>query len=110
MFPQEERRRHPRVAVQQIVSLTSSSCFGDQGALTEDISLGGVLLRTNSCVAEGSEVALLLAFPVQITRTREVRVLCRGRVLRRVEKADRAVVAVEFSEYDLLPKNHVKAA
>ena len=110
MSLEQERRRHLRVAVQQIVFLTSSTCIGDKAALTEDISLSGVLLKTNSCVSEGSEVALLLALPAQVTQSCEVRVLCRGRVLRRVEKADRAVVAVEFSDYDLLPKNQVKAA
>lgn len=107
---EEERRRHPRLAVQQIVSLTSTTCIGDKAALTEDISLGGVLLRTNSCVSEGSEVALLLALPHQITQTHEVRVLCRGRVLRRVDKGDRAMVAVEFSHHDLLSKYEKKAA
>jgi hypothetical protein len=107
---EEERRRYPRVAVQQIVSLTSTTCIGDKAALTEDISLSGVLLKTNSCVAEGSEVALLLALPAQITHSYEVRVLCRGRVLRRVERADRAAVAVEFSNYDLLRKYEAKAA
>ena len=107
---EEERRHHPRVAVQQIVSLTSTTCIGDKAALTEDISLSGVLLKTNSCVSEGSEVALLLALPAQITHTLEVRVLCRGRVLRRVETNDRATVAVEFSAYELLPKYEGKAA
>jgi c-di-GMP-binding flagellar brake protein YcgR len=98
MSPEKERRLHPRVAVQQIVSLTSTTCIGDKAALTEDISLGGVLLDTNSCVAEGAEVAVLLALPAQITRTFEIRAMCRGRVLRRVEKRNRAAVAIEFSD------------
>jgi PilZ domain len=105
----QEHRRHARVAVQQIVSLTSSTCIGDKAALTEDMSLGGVLLKTNSCVAEGSEVALLLVLPVEITGTREVRVFCRGRVLRRAEHGTRAAIAVEFSEHDLLPQYQDKA-
>jgi hypothetical protein len=46
MSLEQERRRHLRVAVQQIVSLTSSTCIGDKAALTEDVSLGGVLLKT----------------------------------------------------------------
>jgi c-di-GMP-binding flagellar brake protein YcgR len=104
MSLEEERRRHGRVAVQQIVSLTSSTCTGDRGALTEDISLGGVLVRTNSCVAEGAEVSLVVVLPAAITRTSEVNVLCRGRVLRREDHRTRAVVAVEFSDYELLPQ------
>jgi c-di-GMP-binding flagellar brake protein YcgR len=110
MSLEEERRRHHRVAVQQIVSLTSSTCTGDRGALTEDISLGGVLVRTNSCVAEGSEISLVVVLPAAITRTSEVNVLCRGRVLRREEHGTRAVVAVEFSDYEPLPQFRAKAA
>src|SRR5262249_50337310 len=106
MSLQEERPRHDRVAVQQIVALTSSTCTGDRGALTENISLGGVLVRTNSCVAEGSEV-----YPRRLLeRTSEVHVLCRGRVLRREEHGTRAVVAVEFSDYEPLPQFLAKAA
>lgn len=106
----EERRRHDRVAVQQIVSLISSTCTGDTGALTEDISLGGVLLRTGSCVSEGSEVSLIVTLPAAVTRTPEIPVLCSGRVLRREEHGTRAVVAVEFSDYQPLSKFWAKAA
>jgi len=110
MSLQEDRRHHHRVAVQQIVSLISSTCTGDTGALTEDISLGGLLVRTNSCVSEGSEVSLIVALPAAITRTSEVHVLCSGRVLRREERGMRAVVAVEFSNYEPLSKFWAKAA
>jgi hypothetical protein len=110
MSLQENRRRHDRVAIQQIVSVISSTCTRDTGALTEDISLGGVLLRTNSCVAEGSEVSLIVTLPAAITRTSEVHVLCSGRVLRREERGTRAVVAVEFSDYAPLSKFWAKAA
>lgn len=110
MSLEEERRHHDRVAVQQIVSLTSSTCTGDRGALTEDISLGGVLVRTNSCVAEGAEVVLVVVLPTAITGTSEVRVLCRGNVVRREEHGTRAVVAVEFSDYDVVPQFQAKAA
>jgi c-di-GMP-binding flagellar brake protein YcgR len=110
MSLQEERRRYDRVTVQQIVSLISSTCTGDTGALTEDISLGGVLLRTNSCVSEGSEVSLIVTLPAAITRTCEVHVLCSGRVLRREERGTRVVVAVEFSDYEPLSNFWAKAA
>ena len=110
MSLQKERRRHDRVAVQQIVPLISSTCTGDTGALTEDISLGGLLVRTNSCVSEGSDVSLIVALPAAITRTSEVHVLCSGRVLRREERGTRAVVAVEFSGYEPLSTFWAKAA
>jgi c-di-GMP-binding flagellar brake protein YcgR len=110
MCLQEERRRHHRVAVQQIVSVISSTCTGGTGALIEDISLGGVLLRTGSSMSEGTEVSLIVVLPAAITRTSEVRVLCSGTVLRREERGTRALVAVEFSDYAPLSKFWTKAA
>lgn len=110
MCLQEERRRHNRVAAQQIVSVISSTCTGGTGALIENISLGGVLLRTGSSMSEGTEVSLIVVLPAAITRTSEIRVLCSGRVLRREERGTRALVAVEFSEYQPLSKFWAKAA
>lgn len=72
--------------------------------MIENISLGGVLLRTSSSMSEGTEVSLIVTFPAAITRTSEVRVLCSGRVLRREERGTRALVAVEFSDYAPLSK------
>lgn len=97
----EDHRRHPRASIKQIVPLSCSTCSGDTAAVTQDISLGGVLLRTSSCVGEGAEVAVSLIMPLQISRTREVHVLCRGKVLRRTEQARAANIAIEF--YDSEP-------
>jgi c-di-GMP-binding flagellar brake protein YcgR len=99
-MPIQERRRYPRVTVQQIVSLTCPTCAGDTSAVTQNISLGGVFLRTGSCVAQGSEVAVLLVLPVEVTRTREVRILCQGIVLRREEEGTRAGIAISFNHYE----------
>ena len=104
MRTDSERRHHPRVAVEQIVTLTCATCPADTAAVTQNISLGGVLLRTSNCVAEDTEVALTLVFPVEITHTREVHIVCRGRVLRRQEFGTRSVIAVEFKHYEPLPQ------
>lgn len=99
-----DRRRHPRVEVEQIVTLTCTTCNADTAAVTKNLSLGGVLLRTSNCVEAGAEVGLTLVFPVQITRTREVHIVCRGRVLRCHPAGTRAAIAVEFKHYEPLPQ------
>ncbi len=99
-----DRRRHPRVAVEQIVTLTCATCPADPAAVTQKVSLGGVLLRTSKCVEEGAEVGLMLVFPVEMTRTREVHIVCRGKVLRRQQFGTRSAIAVEFKHYEPLPQ------
>lgn len=110
MVIEKERRRERRVEVQQIVSLLSSTCTGDRAAVTQDISLGGALVKTNSCVAEGSEVSLVVALPAEITGTGESRMLCRGKVLRREERGPTVLIAVKFSEREVLPTVRARAA
>ena len=73
-----ERRRHARVAVEQVVALTCGTCAADTSAVVLNVPLVGAYLRTSACVTEGAEVTLVLLLAVQITRTREVRILCAG--------------------------------
>ena len=104
MPTETERRRHARIAVEQIVTLTCTTCSADTSAVTQNLSLSGVSLRTSNCVQEGAEVALLLVFPIEITHTREVHMVCRGIVLRREEYGTRAGIAIEFRHYEPLPQ------
>ncbi|HEX6504424.1 MAG TPA: PilZ domain-containing protein [Terriglobales bacterium] len=99
-----ERRQYPRVPVEQIVTLTCPTCPADTAAVTRNLSLGGALLRTSNCVQEGTEVGLTLVFPIEITRTREVHIVCVGRVLRRGEFGTRSEIAIEFRHYEPLPQ------
>jgi c-di-GMP-binding flagellar brake protein YcgR len=104
MRTDSDRREYPRVPVEQIVTLTCGTCPADTAAVTQNLSLGGVLLRTSNCVQEDVEVGLSLVFPIEITRTREVHIVCRGRVLRREQFGTRSVIAVEFKHYEPLPQ------
>ncbi len=104
MHDASERRLHHRIAVEQIVTLTCPTCPADTAAVTQNLSLGGVLLRTSNCVKEGTEVGLTLVFPVEITHTREVHILCRGKVLRREQFGTRSAIALEFKHYEPLPQ------
>lgn len=107
-FP-PERRRHPRVATRQIVELRSTTYIGDTKAVTDNLSLGGVLLMTRSSAPEGSEVTFRLALPPEISEKSELGLLCRGRVLRRVETHKAAMIAIEFSSYDVVMKTQDQA-
>jgi hypothetical protein len=104
MRPDSDRREHPRVAVEQIVTLTCPTCPADTAAVTQNLSLGGVLLKTSNCVEEGTEVGLTLVFPLEITRTREVHIVCRGNVVRRQPSGTRSIIAVAFKHYEPLPQ------
>ncbi len=104
MRAEPERRLHSRVAAEQIVTLTCPTCPADTAAVTQNLCLGGVLLRTSNCVHEGVEVGLTLVFPVEITRTREVHIMCRGKVLRRQQFGTRSLIAIEFKHYEPLPQ------
>lgn len=97
-----ERRRHPRVAVQQVVSLTCPTCAAPTSAVVLNVSLVGAYLKTSPCVADRAEVTLVLLLPVQITRTREVRILCAGIVVRREVEGQKAGVGIEFHHYEPL--------
>ena len=99
-----ERRRHPRVAIQQIVELRSTTYIGDDKAFSENLSLGGVLLMTRSSTPVGAEVTLRLALPPDIGKRSELCLLCRGIVLRRVETHRTAILAIEFSGHDVVAK------
>ena len=58
--------------------------------------------RRSLCVAEGAEVSLVLLLPVQITRTREVRILCGGVVMWREVEGQKPRVGIEFHHYEPL--------
>lgn len=88
-----------------------------QGAgFTQDLSSRGVFLFTDMALTEGSEVELTLRMPSEITLGENMRVRCRGRVLRVINSGmastpnttgrdlggPRVGVAVRFDSYEYL--------
>ena len=61
-----ERRRHARVAVEQVVALTCQTCPVPTSAVVLNVSLLGAYLKTSTCVADGAEVTLILLLPVHL--------------------------------------------
>jgi hypothetical protein len=112
-----ERRVGQRFLYHTPVSLRE--CSGEiQGTgFTQDLSSRGAFLFTDAPLTEGSEIELTLRMPSEITLGENMRVRCRGRVLR-ISKASAAVaqnstsghlagprvaLAVRFDRYEYLP-------
>src|SRR5258708_27968520 len=58
-----DRRRAPRIALQQAVSVVIGNGGHEVPAITENLSLAGVLLYAHPLIREGSEIGLILVVP-----------------------------------------------
>jgi hypothetical protein len=112
-----ERRVGQRFLYNTPVSLRE--CSGEiQGAgFTQDLSSRGAFLFTDAPLTEGSQIELTLRMPSEITLGENMRVRCRGRVLRVARPAatvaqsstsqhlsvPRLGLAVRFDSYEYLP-------
>jgi len=98
------RNRYPdvqgaaRFPIKLPVAVKSGS--GDQTAETQNISANGVLFRIDSDVPVGSMVDFTISFPADVVGSdNDVRVDCRGRVVRSYEEGGRRGVGVVIDEY-----------
>lgn len=73
---------------------------GDQTAETENISANGVLFQMDSDMPVGSMVDFTISFPAEVVGSdNDVRVDCRGRVVRNYAAEGRRGVGVVIDEY-----------
>jgi hypothetical protein len=84
---------------------------------TQDLSSRGVFFFTDALLQEGAEIELTLRMPSEITLGENMRVRCRGRILRVVKpvtipdssspaRAETKIgVAVRFEGYEYLPES-----
>jgi hypothetical protein len=74
-------------------------------AQTRDVSTNGVFLYTESRMAEGSDVELVLILPPELTSGGKCWVCCHARVLRVEEGPGKNFgVAAEIRRMDILPE------
>jgi hypothetical protein len=85
-----ERRIGQRFAFNLPVSLREIATAAEGLGFTQDLSSRGAFLFTDMALSEGAEVELTLKMPSEITLGENMRVRCRGRVLRIVKPADTA--------------------
>src|SRR5271170_1639907 len=83
-----ERRVGQRFAFNLPVSLRDVSTAAEGLGFTQDLSSRGAFLFTDMALSEGAEIELTLRMPSEITLGENMRVCCRGRVLRIVKSAD----------------------
>jgi hypothetical protein len=83
-----ERRIGQRFAFNLPVCLRDVSTAAEGLGFTQDLSSRGAFLITDMALAEGAEVELTLEMPSEITLGENMRVRCRGTVLRIQRAAD----------------------
>jgi hypothetical protein len=103
-----ERRITQRFALNLPVSLRQVPSGAEGLGFTQDLSSRGAFLFTDLALNDGDAVELTLKMPSEITLGENMRVRCRGLVLRIVKPADfgstKIGVAVCLKGYEYLPE------
>ena len=100
-----ERRSAQRFDLPLAISVRLAG--GDHAGcgFTQDLSARGVLFYTDFHLSEGNPVELTLIMPSEITLAENMRVRCRGRVVRITPPAaSKFGVAVQLEGYEFLPE------
>jgi len=84
-----ERRIGQRFAFNLPVSLREVATASEGLGFTQDLSSRGAFLFTDMALSEGAEIELTLEMPSEITLGENMRVRCRGSVLRIVKPTDK---------------------
>ncbi|MGB7820799.1 MAG: PilZ domain-containing protein [Candidatus Sulfotelmatobacter sp.] len=93
-----ERRIGQRFPFNLPVSLLDVSTATEGLGFTQDLSSRGVFLFTDMALSEGAEIELTLRMPSEITLGEDMRVRCRGQVLRITKPADKGWKAAADNE------------
>lgn len=103
---QLERRAAQRFDVHLPVTVRLAGSEREGCGSTQNLSARGALFHTDLPVSEADAVDLTLVMPSEITLAENMRVRCRGKVLRVLSSAvdTRSVVAVHLEGYEFLPE------
>jgi hypothetical protein len=101
-----EKRTRPRIPVRLPVSIKSEDGSVRETALTRDLSSGGVFLYTQSRIAEGDELELVLVLPAELTFGERRWVCCQAAVVRVENSSEEGNfgVAAEIKRFQILPE------
>jgi hypothetical protein len=100
-----DRRSRERVVTKLPVRVRSTAANAELSAQTRDVSTNGVFLYTQSRIAEGSDVELVLILPPELTAGEKCWVCCHARVLRVEHGTGKDFgVAAEIRRMDILPE------
>jgi hypothetical protein len=101
-----ERRATQRFDFHLPVTIRLTDSDSEGYGFTQDLSARGALLYTDFCVVEGNAVELTVVMPSEITLAEDMRVRCRGKVIRvcRALTGTKLGVAVHLEGYEYLPE------
>ena len=102
---QLERRGAQRFDFHLPVGIRLAGSADEGCGFTQDLSARGALLYTDFSVAVGDPIELTLVMPSEITLAENMRVRCRGKVVRRTNPGvgSKPAVAVHLEGYEFLP-------
>jgi hypothetical protein len=105
---QQEKRAARRFALRIPVAVArgEDTNFGESAEI-RDVSARGISLYLDSPIDQGSPIGFTLTLPPEITLTENIRVQCKGRVVRIENNTGegKMAVAAVIEEYEFLPQN-----
>jgi hypothetical protein len=109
---QLERRAAQRFDFQVSVSVRVPGSEREGCGFTQNLCARGALFHTDLPLSEADAMELTLVMPSEITLAENMRVRCRGKVLRVLTSAvdSRSLVAVHIEEYEYLPEAEGEAS
>jgi hypothetical protein len=103
---QVERRGAQRFDFHLPVTVRLAGSAEEGHGFTQDLSARGALFYTDFVLSEGDAIELTLVMPSEITLAENMRVRCRGKVVRVAKPVvgSRSGVAVHLEGYEFLPE------
>jgi hypothetical protein len=98
-----ERRSGTRIAT-RLPTRVRTAQGADHSAQTRDVSANGIFLYTNSRMAAGTDVELVLILPPELTLGEKCWVCCQATVVRVEEDGKEFGVAAQIRRMDILPE------
>ena len=104
---EKEKRSTRRFPLRLPVSVRAEETSEELAAQTRDVSARGICFFIDTAIQAGSPIDFTLTLPPEITLTENIRVRCKGRVVR-VEggsPAAKMAVAAVIDEYEFLAES-----
>ena len=100
---QFERRAGQRFEYHLPIAVRVPGREGEGVGFTQNLSSKGALFQTDFALHEAEAVEFTVVMPSEITLGENMRVRCRGHVLRSEQSGSGLTVAVHFAGYEFLP-------
>jgi hypothetical protein len=108
---QLERRAGQRFDFHVRVSVRIAGCEKEGTGFTQNLSAKGILFQTDFQLAVGDAVEIIVVMPSEITLGENMRVRCRGKVLRVTPSGvgAQSLAGVQIEGYEYLPDTEAAA-